>query len=126
MVLSSCHFGRVRTVVDGRRLGSQSATLSPASSAGKLRTLSSEQQDANLGDNVDYAGEAHWLWKGLRMDLALGDLANLVGGQLNGDAFIPISGAAIIRDANSGDITLADKAQLANQLAECRAAAVLV
>ena len=60
------------------------------------------------------------------MDLALGDLANLVGGQLNGDAFIPISGAAIIRDAIAGDITLADKAQLANQLADCRAAAVLV
>jgi len=60
------------------------------------------------------------------MDLALGDIANLVGGQLNGDAGIPISGAAIIRDANAGDITLADKAQLANQLADCRAAAVLV
>jgi UDP-3-O-[3-hydroxymyristoyl] glucosamine N-acyltransferase len=60
------------------------------------------------------------------MDLALGDIANLVGGQLNGDAGIPISGAAIIRDANVGDITLADKAQLASQLADCRAAAVLV
>lgn len=55
------------------------------------------------------------------MDLALGDIANLVGGQLNGDAAIPISGAAIIRDANVGDITLADKPQLANQLADCRA-----
>lgn len=60
------------------------------------------------------------------MDLVLGDIANLVGGQLNGDAGIPISGAAIIRDANTGDITLADKPQLASQLAECRAAAVLV
>ena len=60
------------------------------------------------------------------MDLALGDIANLVGGQLHGDAGIPISGAAIIRDANAGDITLADKAQLASQLANCRAAAVLV
>jgi UDP-3-O-[3-hydroxymyristoyl] glucosamine N-acyltransferase len=60
------------------------------------------------------------------MDLALGDIANLVGGQLNGDACIPITGAAIIRDAHPGDITLADKAQLASQLAECRAAAVLV
>lgn len=60
------------------------------------------------------------------MDLALGDIANLVGGQLNGDAGIPITGAAIIRDANVGDITLADKAQLASQLADCRAAAVLV
>ncbi|MDA1055168.1 MAG: UDP-3-O-(3-hydroxymyristoyl)glucosamine N-acyltransferase [Planctomycetota bacterium] len=60
------------------------------------------------------------------MDLALGEIANLVGGQLSGDAGIPISGAAIIRDANVGDITLADKLQLANQLADCRAAAVLV
>ena len=60
------------------------------------------------------------------MDLALGDIATLVGGQLNGDAGIPISGAAIIRDASSGDITLADKPQLASQLADCRAAAVLV
>ncbi len=60
------------------------------------------------------------------MNLVLGDIANLVGGQLNGDAAIPISGAAIIRDASAGDITLADRAQLANQLADCRAAAVLV
>lgn len=60
------------------------------------------------------------------MDLVLGDIANLVGGQLNGDACIPISGAAIIRDASAGDITLADRAQLASQLADCRAAAVLV
>ena len=60
------------------------------------------------------------------MDLVLGDIANLVGGQLNGDAGIPISGAAIIRDADAGDITLADKPQLANKLSDCRAAAVLV
>lgn len=60
------------------------------------------------------------------MDLALGDIANLVGGQLNGDAGIPITGAAIIRDAASGDITLADKPQLATQLTSCQASAVLV
>ncbi|MBI2480824.1 MAG: UDP-3-O-(3-hydroxymyristoyl)glucosamine N-acyltransferase [Planctomycetia bacterium] len=60
------------------------------------------------------------------MNLALGDIAHLVGGQLNGDAAIPISGAAILRDASAGDITLADKAHLASQLADCRAAAVLV
>ena len=60
------------------------------------------------------------------MDLVLGDIANLVGGQLNGDAAIPISGAAIIRDADTGDITIADKPQLASELADCRAAAVLV
>ncbi|HRX77529.1 MAG TPA: UDP-3-O-(3-hydroxymyristoyl)glucosamine N-acyltransferase [Pirellulaceae bacterium] len=83
------------------------------------------KQDALLGDYLT-SGESHWMWKGFRMDLALGDIANLVGGQLNGDAAIPISGAAIIRDANAGDITLADKAQLASQLADCRAAAVLV
>jgi UDP-3-O-[3-hydroxymyristoyl] glucosamine N-acyltransferase len=66
------------------------------------------------------------MWKGIRMDLVLGDIANLIGGQLCGDAEIPISGAAIIRDADSGDITLADKSQLAKQLSDCRASAVLV
>ncbi len=60
------------------------------------------------------------------MNLALGDLANLVGGQLHGDAGIPITGAAIIRDADVGDITLADKPQLAHQLTQCRASAVIV
>ena len=58
--------------------------------------------------------------------LALGDIANLVGGALHGDATIPITGAAIIRDANPGDITLADDPRLAKDLADCKASAVLV
>ncbi len=59
-------------------------------------------------------------------NLALGDLATLVNGNLHGDAALTISGAAIIRDAGPGDITLADSPQLAEQLAASRAAAALV
>jgi UDP-3-O-[3-hydroxymyristoyl] glucosamine N-acyltransferase len=67
------------------------------------------------------------MWKGFRsMTLALGDVANLVGGELHGDAAIPITGAAIIRDAIAGDVTLADSEQAAKALANCQAAAVLV
>lgn len=58
--------------------------------------------------------------------LALGDLASLVGGELHGDAAIPITGAAIIRDAGAGDVTLADSAQSAKALADSNASAALV
>lgn len=58
--------------------------------------------------------------------LALGDLAALVGGQLFGDAQIVITGAAIIRDAHAGDITLADRPKLLSQVAQSQASAVLV
>ena len=58
--------------------------------------------------------------------LALGDIASLVGGDLSGDPALPITGAAIIRDAHQGDITLADKPQLAGDLSACQASAVLV
>ncbi|MBP88890.1 MAG: UDP-3-O-(3-hydroxymyristoyl)glucosamine N-acyltransferase [Planctomycetaceae bacterium] len=60
------------------------------------------------------------------MTLALGDIANLVGGDLSGDAALPITGAAIIRDAGTDDVTLADSEQAAKGLADCQAAAVLV
>lgn len=59
------------------------------------------------------------------MSMLLGDIANLVGGNLHGDAALPISGAAILRDAGVGDITLADRNHLP-QLAASQAAAVLV
>lgn len=59
------------------------------------------------------------------MNMHLGDIAMLVGGNLNGDPALQITGAAILRDAAEGDITLADRTHLA-QLAECRASAVLV
>lgn len=59
------------------------------------------------------------------MSMYLGEIATLVGGHLHGDAALPITGAAILRDATEGDITLADHHH-ARQLAECRATAVLV
>lgn len=59
------------------------------------------------------------------MSMPLGEIATLVGGSLHGDAGIPISGAAILRDAADGDITLADRNH-AGKLADSRAAAVLV
>jgi UDP-3-O-[3-hydroxymyristoyl] glucosamine N-acyltransferase len=55
----------------------------------------------------------------------LGEIAALVGGHLHGDSGLPITGAAILRDAIEGDITLADRNH-AGQLNHCRAAAVLV
>jgi UDP-3-O-[3-hydroxymyristoyl] glucosamine N-acyltransferase len=60
------------------------------------------------------------------MTTTLGELAELVGGRLVGDGDLEISGAAILRDAQAGDITLADHARLAPQLATSQAAAALV
>lgn len=60
------------------------------------------------------------------MDFVLSDLANMVGGQVSGNGDVPISGAAIIRDAGQGDITLADSPRLADELASSKASAVLV
>lgn len=59
------------------------------------------------------------------MNMQLGEIASLVGGNLHGDAGLPITGAAILRDAAEGDITLADQSH-ASKLAETRASAVLV
>ena len=59
------------------------------------------------------------------MNMHLGDIATLVGGNLHGDPALQITGAAILRDAGEGDITLADRTHVA-QLADCRASAVLV
>jgi len=60
------------------------------------------------------------------MDFVLSDLANLVGGQVSGGGDVPIRGAAIIRDAGQGDITLADNPKLADALSSSKASAVLV
>ena len=60
------------------------------------------------------------------MNMLLGDIARLVDGQLNGDGDITIAGAAIIRDAQHDEITLADRAQLQVELESCSAAAVVV
>lgn len=60
------------------------------------------------------------------MNMVLGDITQLVGGQLDGDGRVTITGAAIIRDAQSGDITLADRPQLQSQLSSCAASAVVV
>ncbi|MCH2125379.1 MAG: UDP-3-O-(3-hydroxymyristoyl)glucosamine N-acyltransferase [Pirellulaceae bacterium] len=60
------------------------------------------------------------------MSTTLGSLAGLVCGDLHGDPETVITGAAIIRDATSGEITLADDAKLAADLAACAASAVIV
>jgi UDP-3-O-[3-hydroxymyristoyl] glucosamine N-acyltransferase len=60
------------------------------------------------------------------MSLSLRDLADLVGGELTGDGDLQITGAAIIRDAQPGDITLADSPHQVKSLAECAASAVVV
>ncbi|MFI4873811.1 MAG: UDP-3-O-(3-hydroxymyristoyl)glucosamine N-acyltransferase [Blastopirellula sp. JB062] len=59
------------------------------------------------------------------MGVTLGQLASLVEGTLHGDAELEISGASIIRDSQPGEITLADKPELAKELARCSAAAVI-
>lgn len=60
------------------------------------------------------------------MSTSLGELAELVGGQLIGSAATEISGAAIIRDVRAGEITFSDNVLLAEELAESEAAAVVV
>lgn len=60
------------------------------------------------------------------MTFTLEELAKLVGGTLSGDGDILLSGADTIRDARPGDITLADKPELAKRLSESSAAAVVV
>jgi UDP-3-O-[3-hydroxymyristoyl] glucosamine N-acyltransferase len=60
------------------------------------------------------------------MSLTLGAIATLVKGELRGDAEIVIEDAAIIRDVQVGQITLADNQRLAESLADCPAVAVVV
>lgn len=60
------------------------------------------------------------------MGTTLADLASLVGGRVDDHADTLIDGAAIIRDVQAGQITLADRPELAKQLAQSQAAAVVV
>lgn len=60
------------------------------------------------------------------MSITLREIAELIGGRLEGDGGTSISGAAIIRDAQSGDITLADNIKHAPQLAASGASAAIV
>lgn len=60
------------------------------------------------------------------MIITLREIADLIGGRLTGDGNLEITGAATIRDASPGQITLADKPKLAAQLATCLASAVIV
>ena len=60
------------------------------------------------------------------MTITLREIAQLVDGRLQGDGALAISGAAIIRDAQPGDITLADNPKLAPLLASSRASAAIV
>lgn len=60
------------------------------------------------------------------MSALLRDLAQLVDGTLCGDGDLVISGAATIRHAGPGDITLAEDIKTANQVAESGVSAVVV
>ena len=59
------------------------------------------------------------------MQATLAELATLVGGQLVGDGHLVILGAATVRDAGPGQITLVDQVEKAHLLEECLAAAVV-
>ncbi|MBA4106267.1 MAG: UDP-3-O-(3-hydroxymyristoyl)glucosamine N-acyltransferase [Pirellula sp.] len=59
------------------------------------------------------------------MPTTLGELARLVGGDLRGDARIPLTGAATIDVARSGEVTLADHPDRARGLTASLAAAVI-
>ncbi len=60
------------------------------------------------------------------MSISLRELVNLFGGKLQGDGEITISGAATIRDAQPGEITLADGGKMTDDLARSQASAVVV
>jgi UDP-3-O-[3-hydroxymyristoyl] glucosamine N-acyltransferase len=59
------------------------------------------------------------------MQATLAELAALVGGQIVGDAELPICGAATLRDAEPGHITLVDQLEKAHLLGQCRATAIV-
>lgn len=60
------------------------------------------------------------------MMLTLREIAELVGGTLTGDASLEIHGASITRDAQAGEITLADGEKGLKALASCQASAVVI
>ena len=59
------------------------------------------------------------------MQATLGELATLVGGQITGDDQLVIRGAATLRDAGPGQITLVDQSEKNHRLQNCRAAAIV-
>src|SRR4030042_4424069 len=66
------------------------------------------------------------LRKGIRVRQAtLAELATLIDGALIGDGDLMISGAASLRDAGPGEITLVDGSEKSRELAACLAAAVI-
>jgi len=64
--------------------------------------------------------------KDSNMTITLAQLAQLVDGQLHGDGDVEITGAAILRDAQAGEVTLCERAELAKRIDGCAAAAVLL
>jgi UDP-3-O-[3-hydroxymyristoyl] glucosamine N-acyltransferase len=61
-----------------------------------------------------------------QMSITLKQIADLVDGTLHGPGDLVVSGAATIRDALPGQITLAEGEKALKQLATCKAAAVIV
>lgn len=60
------------------------------------------------------------------MITTLGELADLVQGELHGDGGTKITGADTLRDARPGEITFVDHPKLLNRLSDCRASAAVV
>lgn len=60
------------------------------------------------------------------MSLRLYELAELVGGTVVGDEQVEIQGTATLRDAVSGQVTLAEDSQHLKQLTACEASAAIV
>ncbi|MGY8770292.1 MAG: UDP-3-O-(3-hydroxymyristoyl)glucosamine N-acyltransferase [Pirellulales bacterium] len=60
------------------------------------------------------------------MGFTLANLAQLVGGTLHGPGDLEITGASIIRDVQAGEISLADRPELAGDLGDSPAVAAVV
>ena len=58
------------------------------------------------------------------MDLK--EIAELVGGKVKGDDSLEITGAAGLKNSRDGDITFVEENKFLDQLADCKASAVLV
>lgn len=58
--------------------------------------------------------------------ITIAEIAKLVGGRIDGNPDLMITGAAPIRDAKPGDITLADDPKFASKLRQSQVAAVIV
>ncbi len=57
--------------------------------------------------------------------LTLGDIARMVDGQLSGDDSLEITGAAILRDVEEGEISFVDRPELVSRATESAARAIL-